>query len=271
MKKRNLLLLIALFLLIVVKAATVDTVLVHSSSMNKNVKAVIIAPKQLKTDIYPVVYLLHGYGGNEKNWINIKPNIPEIADQYKIIFVCPDGKNSWYWDSPLNSDYRYETFVSKELTGYVDAHYNTRASREGRAITGLSMGGHGALWLSLRHKDIFGAAGSTSGGVDIRPFPNNWEMKKQLGEYETNKEMWDNHTVINQLDNLKNGELALIIDCGYDDFFFEVNNNLHKKLLDNKINHDFLVRPGVHNDKYWNNSIDYQILFFKRFFDGYKE
>ena len=48
------------------------------------------------------------------------------------------------------------------------------------------MGGHGALWLAIRHQDIFGAAGSTSGGVDIRPFPDNWDMKKQLGEYKNN-------------------------------------------------------------------------------------
>ena len=67
------------------------------------------------------------------------------------------------------------------------------------------MGGHGALWLAIRHQDIFGAAGSTSGGVDIRPFPDNWDMKKQLGEYINNKEIWDNHTVINQINKLQDG------------------------------------------------------------------
>jgi S-formylglutathione hydrolase FrmB len=128
------------------------------------------------------------------------------------------------------------------------------------------MGGHGALWLSFRHKDVYGAAGSTSGGVDIRPFPNNWNMKDQLGELSQNQARWDSFTVINQIDKIKNGELALIIDCGYSDFFFEVNNNLHTKLLANNINHDYLVRPGAHNGNYWNNAIDFQVLFFKKFF-----
>ena len=128
------------------------------------------------------------------------------------------------------------------------------------------MGGHGALWLAIRHQDIFGAAGSTSGGVDIRPFPDNWDMKKQLGEYINNKEIWDNHTVINQINKLQDGTLAIIFDCGFKDFFFEVNNNLHNALLKQGIAHDYIVRPGEHNSQYWGNSIDYQILFFKKFF-----
>ena len=67
----------------------------------------------------------------------------------------PDGKNTWYWDSPLNADVRYETFISNELVKYVDSHYKTVADRKGRAITGLSMGGHGAMWNGLRHSDVF--------------------------------------------------------------------------------------------------------------------
>ena len=99
-----------------------------------------------------------------------------------MIFVCPDGENSWYWDSPINPSSQFETFVSQELPDWVDAHYPTLPSREGRAVAGLSMGGHGALWTAVRHKDRFGAVGSVSGGVDIRPFPDSWEMKAQLGE-----------------------------------------------------------------------------------------
>ena len=128
------------------------------------------------------------------------------------------------------------------------------------------MGGHGALWLAIRHKDVFGAGGSTSGGVDIRPFPKNWEMSKQLGEYETDSALWDQHTVITQIDKITDGDLALIIDCGEKDFFLEGNKALHKVLLEKNISHDFITRPGAHNGQYWNNSIDYQILFFDKFF-----
>ena len=181
MKAKIFLLSLVAFFILSAQAAVVDTIHVRSDAMNKDIQTVIITPGNGKKAA-PVIYLLHGYGGNAKTWIGLKPNLPEIADQYGIMFVCPDGKNSWYWDSPVDPSYRYETFVSKELVNYIDANYPTLKDRKGRAITGLSMGGHGAMWISFRHKDIFGAAGSTSGGVDIRPFPNNWNMSDRLGK-----------------------------------------------------------------------------------------
>lgn len=129
------------------------------------------------------------------------------------------------------------------------------------------MGGHGAMWLAFRHQESFGAVGSSSGGLDIRPFPFNWEMDKLLGSESENQDVWEKHTVINMVDRLRNGDLTIIFDCGYDDFFFEINNDFHNKLLKYKIQHDFIVRPGGHSKDYWNNSFDYQILYFKKYFD----
>ena len=189
MKRKQILFsVLLLFSVVATRAARVDTIMVKSPSMNKDVKVVVVTPDVAlgkKALACPVLYLLHGYGGNAKTWIGIKPNLPQIADEKGMIFVCPDGKNSWYWDSPLNPSYRYETFISSELVKYIDEHYKTIADRKGRAITGLSMGGHGAMWNAIRHKDIFGGAGTTSGGMDIRPFPKNWEMSKQLGDYDS--------------------------------------------------------------------------------------
>ena len=270
MKKKSILLVSLLLLwLLPSQAARVDTLMVKSPSMNKEIQVIVVTPDKAmgeKAVACPVLYLLHGHGGNAKTWIQIKPNLPQIADEKGIIFVCPDGKDSWYWDSPKNPAFRYETFVSSELVKYIDENYKTITDRKGRAITGLSMGGHGGLWLGIRHKDTFGAAGSTSGGVDIRPFPQNWGMPKQLGEFVSNRKVWDEHTVVNQLDKISNGDLALIIDCGEGDFFLNVNKDLHARLLALKIDHDFITRPGAHNGQYWNNSIDYQILFFDKFF-----
>jgi S-formylglutathione hydrolase FrmB len=129
------------------------------------------------------------------------------------------------------------------------------------------MGGHGALYLAIRHKELFGAAGSTSGGVDFRPFPNNWDIKVALGPFETNQERWHENTVVKQIESLTNNQLAIIIDCGVDDFFLAVNRALHEKLLQLKINHDYIERPGGHSSTYWSGNIDYQILYFKKFFE----
>jgi len=186
-----------------------------------------------------------------------------------ILFVSPDGGyDSWYFDSPVDSSVRYETFMSKELITYIDSHYPTIPDRTHRAITGLSMGGHGALYLAIRHKDLFGAAGATSGGVDFRPFPDNWGIKKDLGNITENRNNWDANTVITAVDNLSNGDLKIIFDCGTSDFFLTVNRNLHQKLLDKKIDHDYIERPGGHNGQYWKNSIDYQVLFFWKYFQA---
>lgn len=247
------------------RAAKVDTLLVKSPSMNKEIEVVVVSPDVADTKACPVIYLLHGYGGNAKTWIGIS-DLPKIADDKGLFFVCPDGKNTWYWDSPLNADVRYETFISNELVSYVDSHYKTVADRKGRAITGLSMGGHGAMWNGLRHSDVFSAAGSTSGGVDIRPFPKNWEMSIQLGEKDQYPDNWERYTVINLVPTLKKGQIALIFDCGDSDFFLEVNKNYHEALLVQGIDHDFITRPGNHDSHYWNNSIDYQILFFYKHF-----
>ncbi|MEZ7499569.1 alpha/beta hydrolase-fold protein [Flavobacterium sp. Arc3] len=129
------------------------------------------------------------------------------------------------------------------------------------------MGGHGALYLALKHQDLYGAAGSMSGGVDIRPFSENWDIKKRIGSITDFPENWEKNTVINMLDLAKSNKLKLIIDCGVDDFFIDVNRNLHDKMLSLKIDHDYIERPGKHNIEYWENSLKFQLLFFHNFFN----
>ncbi|HEX3933926.1 MAG TPA: alpha/beta hydrolase family protein [Puia sp.] len=250
-------------------ASETDTILVHSAAMHKDIKCVVISPDKHTGAHWPVIYLLNGYSGNYAQWPSVAPQLKHDADSLGILFVCPDGGyDSWYFDSPVDPAVRYETFVSKELIAYIDSHYPTLPNRAHRAITGLSMGGHGALYLAMHHKDLFGAAGATSGGVDFRPFPNNWGIKKVLGDYSSNQAVWDAHTVITAADNLQNGDLKIIFDCGVDDFFLTVNRALHQKLLEKKIAHDYTERPGGHSSNYWHNSIDYQVLFFDKYFSG---
>jgi S-formylglutathione hydrolase FrmB len=252
-----------------VDAAKVDTTLTYSASMKKNIKAVVIMPDNYSNGKkYPVLYLLHGYAGNYADWITKVPAIKSYADQYQLLIVCPDGNfSSWYLDSPKDSAYKYETYVGTELINWIDKHYKTIANPSGRAITGLSMGGHGALFLAFRHQNTFGAAGSMSGGVDLRPFPENWDLPKRIGSYAQNPGNWDRYSVINLTYLLSPGSLALIIDCGSDDFFYKVNEKLHQKLLINNIPHDFISRPGGHSWDYWANSVQYQALFFSNFFN----
>ncbi len=251
-------------------AVQVDTIDVPATYIESPMRVTVVLPQQYfnETDTtkYPVVYLLNGYGGNYSSWSVVRPDLDKLASQYGMIFVCPDGRDSWYWDSPIDPKMQMESFITKELVPYIDNNYRTRAEASGRAIMGLSMGGHGGLWLGIRHSDMFGSAGSTSGGVNIIPFPKKWKMIKRLGAYEENPQRWEEHTVINLVPTLKPGQLNIIIDCGSDDFFAKVNEDLHQALLKQGIPHDYISRPGNHSMKYWNNSILYQLLYFNEQF-----
>lgn len=283
MKKELLTLLIFTYSLIT-SAGVVDTLKVHSDVMNRDIPVVVVRPsstvaqspakgkKSKKTTMpevvkCPVVYLLHGAYANEYKWLEVKPTLPAIADEMQMIFVTPYVLNSWYFDSPVNKEFMYETFITKELIPWIDNHFPTLADRNHRAVTGLSMGGHGALFLSSRHIDLFGAAASMSGGVDIRLFPLNWNIPDVLGEMASNRQSWDEHSVMECVKNLKNGDVTITFDCGESDFFIEVNRALHARLLSLGIDHDFTTRPGGHTDQYWSNSLDYQLLFFKKYFN----
>jgi len=256
-----------------IKAAAVDTVTIYSSAMQKEYKCVVIKPAITQNEKIqlPVVYLLHGHGGWYANWIIRVKELKEYADQYRVLIVCPDGGyNSWYIDSPVDSTVRFETYISKEVPAYIEKHYPVIKDRKARAITGLSMGGHGGLFLGFRHADVFGACGSMSGGVDLQPFKKNWQLSQKIGDTINYAANWKNYSVITVIENYPKDSLNIIIDCGTEDFFFDVNKALHNKMLRLKIPHEYIERPGKHDWNYWRNAVQYQLLFFSNYFEKNK-
>lgn len=248
-----------------------DTVFIYSNSMQQQIKCVVIKPdiyKKRKLQ-FPVVYLLHGYGGWYSNWIIRVPELKIFADEFGEIIVCPDGAYaSWYFDSPINDKMRYETYISNEVPHYIDSAYRTIADRHYRAITGLSMGGHGALFIAWRHSETFAAAGSMSGVVDLNESKNKYEIVKVLGDTIHFEDYWKNYSVINLVEKKPADSLAIIIDDGIDDIFIAANRRLHQKLLALKIPHEYIERPGKHSWDYWRYAVHFQLLFFKKFFDS---
>lgn len=251
-------------------AGTVDTVSIYSNSMHKYINAVVIKPESYKKkkNSFPAVYLLHGYSGNYSNWITKVPELNKYADEYQTLIVCPDGAySSWYFDSPLDSAYRYETYIATEVVAFIDKNYRTIADKNHRAITGLSMGGHGALFLALRHATVFGAAGSMSGGVDLSETKSRFDVSKRIGDTILQAGNWHDLTVINVIENYTITDVKIIFDCGIGDIFIEGNRRLHQKMLQLRIPHEYTERPGAHNWQYWSNSIQFQLLFFRKYFN----
>jgi S-formylglutathione hydrolase FrmB len=82
-------------------------------------------------------------------------------------------------------------------------------------------------------------------------------------------ENWGKNTVLYQLYLLKQNPLAMIIDCGVNDFVITVNREQHQQLLYFNIPHDYIERPGGHNLDFWKNALEYQMLFFHKFFQNF--
>jgi len=258
-------------------AAKVDSLEVASSAMNKTYKAAVVLPNSYaksKTS-FPVLYLLHGAYGHFGDWLKSTPNkdlVKNLADQYNMIIVMPEGETfSFYLDSPVNKESQFETFITQEVIQKVDKTYRTISNKNGRVITGLSMGGHGALYLSARHPELFCAAGSMSGAVDMGVMLNRDSsaqviklMEPIFGDKSNDIKMYEQYAVLNMLDKIKANKLPLIIDCGVDDFLIEPNKELHRRLVYNKVEHDYTERPGAHTWEYWENALPYHVLFFSK-------
>ncbi len=251
-------------------AANVDTVLVKSNSMKKTFKSVVISPYSDTPAHFPVLYLLHGYGGCYNSWIKRVPDLKRIADENKMIIVCPDGAfSSWYVDSPVDSTMRFETYISKELVEYIDHHYKTlNDGNKDRAITGFSMGGFGAMFLALRHPDVFGACGSMSGALNLTYIKTSYDVNKRLGDTVLNAKYYSDWSIINLLEKNPGIKMPIIVDCGREDFIYGMNKQINEKMVELKIPHDYIERPGKHDWKYWSNAIQYEALFFRNFFEG---
>jgi S-formylglutathione hydrolase FrmB len=275
---RNLLYLALIFFTFSAKASTVDSLDVPSTVMNKAYKAAVVLPASYAKNqaSYPVLYLLHGGGGHFRDWLTSTPDknlVKNLADKYNLIIVMPEGETfGWYMDSPFDQNNKFETYITKEVIQKIDATYRTVKSNKGRVITGLSMGGHGAMYLSTRHPDLFGAAGTMSGAMDMNftKFKVNADFTKSLkdrfekllGTSDVSQEVFVKNSIVNMVDTIKKNAMPIIIDCGVDDFLIDANRELHNRLLYAGVSHDYTERPGAHTWSYWENALPYHVLFF---------
>ncbi|MDX3225473.1 alpha/beta hydrolase family protein [Streptomyces sp. ME19-01-6] len=112
---------------------------------------------------HPVLYLLHGYGGGRDTWL-LRTGLVELVRDSRLIVVLPESGRRWFIND--HAGLRYEDYLVQDLVPAVDAGFNTRADRSSRAVGGFSMGGAAALFLTLRHPSVFGAAVSHAGAFE---------------------------------------------------------------------------------------------------------
>jgi len=218
---------------------------------------------------YPVLYLLHGVGGDYGDWLEAS-HVREQAQQYEMIIVLADGGGfGWYLDSPMDSTSLYESYLVAELLPLIESRFPVAAGPAACAISGLSMGGHGAVALSLKHPDLFGAASSLSGILDLTlhaGMGDVWQLDSILGSYQQFPEHWRQNSCCDLVLNSA-ARPAFFIDCGLEDAFALADNRKFTRLLDSlNIPHRYEENPGEHKWTYWDDRLEEHLQFFAAFF-----
>lgn len=221
---------------------------------------------------YPVIYFLHGYGGEDTDWISLG-NLNDILDRLiaarhipHLIVVMPDGDNSW-WVNNFTNTQRYADMVIEDLIPFIDGTYRTIPVRGSRAIAGLSMGGYGALSLAMQHPDLFVAAVSLSGAFFVKPnkLIYNLALFSTFGPYEKGW-TWNKNNPLYLAKAMPRRELttlAIYLIAGDGDQYRVEDDAaaLHKALRDRGIPHEYRVYDGIHDWSFWGKYVSEALCF----------
>jgi S-formylglutathione hydrolase FrmB len=208
---------------------------------------------------YPVLYLLHGWQGDETNWVTLT-HLVDVASRYALIIVTPKAANSWYVNSATNPADRYADYIADDLIAEIDGRYRSIASSHQRAIAGLSMGGYGALLVTLHHPDLFAFTGSISGafagpsGIEhvLPALKPSTDEAFGPAESATRKEN-DLDTLIEGADPAKTPYMFL--ECGTSDPLLPSDRHVVAELSAHAFAYEYHELPGAHTWLFWDNSL----------------
>ncbi len=240
---------------------TVELAAPHLGGMTVGFNVILPRDYAISKRRYSVLYLLHGYTDHYPAWVSYT-NLTQYARGYEEIIVMPEGDNGWYTNNYANPKLAWEDFLILDLIPYVDSHYRTVASRQGRAIAGLSMGGYGALKLGLKYPDIFTAAASLSGAAAAARWkhaPGSDAEFAQLlaGAFgpPDNPERAANDP-FELVKKIPAGKIPqLYVAVGSDDFLLEDNREFIRLLAQLKIPYEYREVPGKHEWPLWDRQI----------------
>ena len=234
-----------------------------SNAIGKQTACWVLLPETGKGP-YPVLYLLHGHSDDHTIWLR-RTSLERYAANIPAIIVMPDGDVSFYTDAAEGLPYAQA--IGEELVDRIDRTFDTKDTREGRCIAGLSMGGYGAFHLALTYPKRFCAAHSLSGAlawghetVGYDGKPHSPARLRLLGENHVGgpKDLFASAEKCHKAGNLP----ALRFDCGVDDFLIEHNRSLHQFMNKKKIPHEYAEFAGAHTWEYWDEHIQDALKFF---------
>lgn len=278
MKKTLILLILAVCSLMTAKGQQVE--IVTSANLRCDDTLRIYSPKA--SDIYdfmgneknlPTLFLLHGWSGCWRNWGD-KFDLQAISDETGFRIICPDGfYNSWYVDSIYEEGMQYRKFFWEELYPELDKKYGLDPAKT--FITGLSMGGHGAINIYLDHPECFRGAGSMSGVLNLlHTNLIDSQVSKVLGPFKENKERYEAESAVNRLkaysENMTEADKSklLLISCGYEDRYAVSTREFCERCETLGIPYIQTLAPATHSWKFWGFALEQQLHIFGKVLKG---
>jgi putative tributyrin esterase len=269
-----------LWLLLVPRAASaqsrIDCSALNSRILKQAVRYCVYLPagydasaSQRPARRYPVLYFLHGLGDNEQTLFNSGgwTLLDDLRHQHKMgdfLIAAPEGRRSFYINS-ADGSVRYSDFFLQEFLPYIERAYRIRPGRAGRAVSGVSMGGYGALRFAFAHPELFSAVSAQSAAL-ITESPQQLDAAAQSGSplggvlggpfgKPIDAAHWNNNSpfVLAKRNRLGLRKLAIYFNCGQDDNYgFEKGAALlHDQLQKEGVKHDYRAYPGDHSLTYF--------------------
>ncbi|MGA6981361.1 MAG: alpha/beta hydrolase family protein [Candidatus Sulfotelmatobacter sp.] len=233
---------------------------------------------------YPVLYYLHGLGGNEQQLFSDGgwTMLDELRRKHKIgefLIAAPDAAKTFYINS-VDGKIRYSDFFVQEFIPYIEGKYHVSRQRTGRAITGISMGGFGALRFAFSHPELFVAVSAQSPAlttespkeivVSMQSDPSRAKLMAEIFGDPINLPHWrENDPLVLARENaVALRRLAIYFNCGEeDDYGFEEGAAaLNEELKKEKVKHEYRSYPGDHSAEYFTSHFDEVIEFHSRTF-----
>lgn len=236
----------------------------ESENLHCNDSVWVFSPtKQAQVKNLPTAFVLHGASGCYNDW-NRHMDLQKLADETGFRIITPDGfRYGWYIDNADKNEMQWMTFFEKELYPTLAQEYGL--DPEKTFITGLSMGGHGAMTTFLSHKDWFRSGGSMSGVLDIR---GRESIAKMLGAASIEDHILYDHSAVGMVQNLKGTDKFCIVTCGTEDSLVRQSRAFEAVCKENGVHCIAMYSPGAHNWKYWPFILEYHIDWFSRIMNG---
>lgn len=242
---------------------------VFDSSLTKrkhSFKALLPESYEISDRLYPALYLLHGLFGSSANWLELT-GLQDYLRGCEVIVILPEGEDKWYTDGARIAEDKFESSFTEELIPAIEKKYKVSASRERRAVAGLSMGGYGAFKFALKRPDLFVFAGSMSGAFQAARIvengcPPEWQellpsLCEAFGEADDATRIEnDLFKIVQEIPAENVNRLPdLYFDCGTEDDFLKVNNELAGLLEEKNIAFEYREISGGHDWNYWDKQV----------------